>query len=69
MAKTLTVEDVRNLLKTEVDRHGSQTAVARRFGCSPAYISDVLAGRREPGGLILDALGLTSVFGYTRKAR
>lgn len=45
----------------------SQTAWAKKHGVSAAYVSDVLAGRREPGKLILDALGLERVTSYRRK--
>jgi hypothetical protein len=31
------------------------------IGCSPSYLCDVYAGKREPGPLILEALGLESV--------
>lgn len=46
---------------------GNQSAWARSRGISPAYVSDVLAGRRDPGKLILDAIGLERVVTYRRK--
>ena len=36
----------------------TQAAVAKSLDVSPAYLSDVLAGRREPGPKLLRALGL-----------
>lgn len=45
----------------------TQTAWAKANGVSPAYVSDILAGRREPGKLVLDALGLERVVTYRRK--
>ncbi len=51
--------DVVQRLKGECARVGSQRAWAKQAGVSEAYISDVLAGRREPGEAILTVLGLT----------
>jgi len=45
----------------------SQVAVARELGVSPAYISDILQLRREPGPKVLDALGLEREVRYRRK--
>lgn len=45
----------------------NQSAWARSRGISPSYVSEVLAGRRDPGKLILDALGLERVVTYRRK--
>jgi len=44
-----------------VKRAGSQRGVAAMLGVSQAYLSDVLAGRREPGDKILTALNLKRV--------
>lgn len=30
----------------------------REIGCSPAYLSDIYKGRREPGQLVLDHIGI-----------
>jgi DNA-binding transcriptional regulator YdaS (Cro superfamily) len=45
----------------------SQAAWARKHGVSPAYVSDVINGRREPGPAILDALGIERVVTYRPK--
>lgn len=45
----------------------TQAAWAKANGISPAYVSDVIAGRREPGQKILDALGLERVTTYRPK--
>lgn len=42
----------------------TQIAWAKSHGVSPAYVSDVIAGRREPGKKILKALGLEKVVTY-----
>lgn len=54
-------------------RHGSQVAAATAIGVSPAYFSDLLAGKRNASARILRLLGLRrSVVadeGKPRKAR
>lgn len=45
----------------------SQAAWAKKHGLSPAYVSDVINGRREPGKAILEALGLERVVSYRVK--
>lgn len=47
--------------------NGSQQALARDSGCSEAYISQVLTGRRTPGKKILDAVGLEKIVDYRVK--
>ncbi len=45
-------------LRRSCTRAGSQQSWAKAHGVSPAYVSDVLTGRRDPGGKILAPLGL-----------
>lgn len=45
----------------------SQAAWAKKHGLSPAYVSDVINGRRDPGKAILEALGLERVVTYRVK--
>jgi hypothetical protein len=49
-------------------RCGSWKAVAECLGVSPAYLCDVLHGRREPGAGILAPLGLERVVFYREHA-
>lgn len=42
----------------------TQAAWAKAHGISPAYVSDVIQGRREPGEKILKALGLKRIVSY-----
>ena len=52
----------------EKRRNGRTLAVfADELGVSPAYLSDVLNGNREPGPKILDALGIERVVSYRQK--
>ena len=60
----MTADDVRAKLRANID--GSQASWAKAHGVSPAYLSDVLNGRREPGEAILNALGLTRVAVYQK---
>lgn len=53
-------------LRTACDEAGSQSAWAEAKAVSPAYVSDVLAKRREPGEAILSALGYERVVLYRR---
>ena len=55
------------LLRRLSEKYGSQSAAATYLGVSDAYLSDVLAGKREPGGKILTGLGLVRS-GTTRRA-
>lgn len=41
--------------------------LARELEVSPAYLSDVLNGNREPGPKILDALGIERVVSYRQR--
>ena len=42
----------------------NQLSLAAAIGVSPAYLNDVLHGRREPQGKILEYLGLERVVVY-----
>ena len=66
ISERMTKEQVVALLESECAQAGSQAAWARKNHVSPAYLSDVLAGRREPGGKLLDALGLERFVSYER---
>lgn len=59
MPKHLTMDQVRTKLAAEVGKAGGVRSWARQEGCSAAYVSDVLNGRRDPGPLIATALRLT----------
>ena len=63
----MTLDQVRALLRWECEKAGSQKLWADVHGVSPAYVSDVIQGRREPGAMLLDALELELVKMYRRK--
>jgi DNA-binding transcriptional regulator YdaS (Cro superfamily) len=53
-------------LSRAVQAAGSQRRWAAQNGLSAPYVSDVLAGRRDPGAAVLSALGLERVVSYRR---
>lgn len=63
----LTLEDVLGQIRRRVAHEGSQQAAAHRLCVSPQYLSDILAGRKEPGPAILAALELTPFTLYLPK--
>lgn len=57
--------DAERVLKILSERCGDNvSAWAREHDISPAYVSDVLHRRREPGEKILTALGIERVIEY-----
>jgi hypothetical protein len=60
----MTNDEFLRLLRAECEKAGSQAKWAAARGISPSYLSDVLQGRREAGGKILDALGYKRVVSY-----
>ena len=65
----LTEEQARERLQERLDlAGGTQTALARELGVSLPYLNDVLHGRRELAGKVLDALGLERVISYREKS-
>ena len=57
---------MRALLRKRAADAPSARAFAIANGFSPQYLSDVLSGRREPGGAILSALGLEKQVSYVK---
>ena len=60
----LTEEQMRDRLRQACKAAGGQAAFARSAGASPAYVSDVLSGKRLAGPKISSALGLTALAGH-----
>lgn len=59
--------DVCHRLMTACKNAGGQKAWSEANGVSPAYVSDVLHSRREPGPALLEALGLVRIVRYRAK--
>ena len=45
---------------------GNQAAVARELGINPQYLNDILRKRREPGPMVLRAMGWKKSVSYER---
>lgn len=48
-------------LKRRVQAMGSQNAVAAELGITPAYLSDILSGRRDLSENVLTKLGFVKI--------
>lgn len=46
--------------------NGSQDALAKKLKVSPAYINDILHGRREPGPAVYRPLGFERIVRYEK---
>lgn len=55
---TIDPESLRVILVEATAELGSPELYADRLGCTPGFLRAVLAGRRRPGGAMLDVLGL-----------
>ncbi len=51
-------DQVRERLRKDIERLGSQKALAEAIGIGAPYLSDVLKGNRDPGPSILKFYGL-----------
>jgi len=60
------IGQLRCVLAEACEQAGSQYQWATRSKLSPAYVSDVLRGKRDPGEGLLKALGLRKVVSYEK---
>lgn len=69
-ATTLKMIDVYGLIRQACRDAGGQHKWAEQVGVTPAFVSALLHGRRNPSKRILDALGVRKVvtFHYTQQA-
>jgi predicted transcriptional regulator len=58
IADVLTIESVLEMLRRKAGSAGSQRELADKIGISPQYLSDILAGKRQPGAAVERYLGL-----------
>jgi transcriptional regulator with XRE-family HTH domain len=66
----LTAVQVRERLRLMMSTHDlDQKAISAAIGVSQQYVSDVLTGRREPAGKILEYLKLERVVFYRSTER
>lgn len=59
--ETFNKTDVLTMLRSHISYEESQKDLAREMGVSEAYVSLVLAGKREPGPKVLKFLGLRQI--------
>ena len=64
----MTERQVKKRLRQACEELGSQYQWATKFKLSPAYVSDVVRGSRQPGEAILKALSLERVITYREVA-
>ena len=57
-------EELISRLSALVSEAGTQKVLAQKLGISAPYLSDILMGKREPGGKVLRQLGLERVISY-----
>jgi hypothetical protein len=62
MPRPLEQEDVRSLLRDEVERAGGQSAWSRKNGANRTIVNQVLGGRMRPTKAIINALKLRIVY-------
>lgn len=62
----MTKERVIAMLEQMAGELGSQKDLAQQLGIAPSYLSDVMAGKREPGDKIIRQLGLKKVVVYEK---
>jgi hypothetical protein len=65
--KRYTEAEARELLNEAIRKAGSQAAFADSHGISRQYLTDVLKGRRDMSGKILEALGLSKIVEFQCK--
>ena len=61
MIPAMTHSQLIRRLREACNEAGSQTAYAQALGVRPQFVSNVLAGRRDPSRKLLKALGLERV--------
>jgi len=64
---TKSVDEIRELLRSECDKFGSQKAWAQAHKFSPGYICDVLKGNRDIGPTLAKCLGYEQQVIYVKR--
>lgn len=65
----MNAEQVRAKLTARAAAMGSQKALAAEIGVSPAFLSEIITGHREPCGKPVEYLGLERVVEYRKRAQ
>jgi len=64
----LSSSDVVHLLKTAIEREGSQSAFAKHHGINRTYVNMVLCGKRPVTDTVAKALGLHKAYAVSSPA-
>lgn len=64
MKKSFTSAQVVDRLWEYIGRGCNQTQLAKRIGVSVPFVNDILHGKREPSGKVLEFLGLERIVIY-----
>lgn len=67
--RTITRDEIMKIIRQRLERAGSQRALAKELGISTQYMNDILRNNREPGPLVLRALGIEKHVVYTSSDR
>jgi AraC-like DNA-binding protein len=62
----LTIDQLLEQIEGDIQRAGSQKALAERLNLSEQYLCDVLKRRRAPGPKVLSSYGLRAVTNYVK---
>lgn len=60
----MTKDALLNQLERMKEKHQTKVRLAVKLGVSAQYLNDVMAGKREPGDLLLKGMGLERVVSY-----
>lgn len=61
----MTIHDVLAIIEQHCDSAGSLRSLAKQWGVSAAYLSDIRRGHRKPGPSVLVHLGLKAETTYS----
>ena len=67
MSSTLTQDDARALIRQKVAKAKSAIKVAKELDISPAYLSDILAGKRDVSEAVAHKLGYKRLTVYVKE--
>lgn len=62
-----TNDELVELLKQEIRKHGDQKALAARIGISPGFLNDILQGRAPVTRQVADYLGYNKTTGFIKR--
>lgn len=64
----MTEDDVRELVRQRLERHGDQSRLAIELGVSRGHLCNFLAGKKRPPAPLLAHFGLKRAVAYIEKS-